>query len=512
MDRDRDDPTAAGEELARSEGRLRRAQDVARLGSWELDLATRAMWASEEAFRIYGLPRPPGGELPLALVQTIPLPEFRPLLDLALGELLAGARPYDLRFRIRRHEDGAIRTVHSFAEVSRDAAGRPLLVTGTVQDVTEREARDAELMAALRLSEERARLVVEQAADAIFLFDPAGAITRVNERAVALTGHPREALLAGNICMLFYPEVLAARPLRFDRVASGETVVAERLLTRRDGAQLAVEMNSRGLADGTIQSIIRDISERRRLEAQLQQRQRMDTVGALASGIAHDFNNIVTGIQGFAALLRADEPALSPAQREAVAAILGSCRRASDLVRGLQMASREAPRATGILDLGALAAEACGVVRETSDRVVAKELRIAPGRWWVRGDASALYHALLNLLVNAVQAIEAKGAGPGDRVVVEADEPEPGARARLGLPPGRWLRVTVRDTGVGMTDEVRLRAFDPLFTTKEKGARKGQGLGLATVYNVVVRQHGGAVDVESAPGEGATFTITLPAV
>jgi two-component system cell cycle sensor histidine kinase/response regulator CckA len=505
-------PTAASaSDLILSEARLRRAQRVARLGSWELDLSTRTMWGSEEAFAIYGLAPPPGRELPLALVQSMPLPEFRPVLDRALADLLAGTRPYDVRFRIRRHGDGAVRAVHSFADVHRDEAGLPRLVTGTVQDVTEQEARDLVLITELKASEERARLAFEQAADPIVIGSQAGDFLIVNERALALTGFTRAELLAGNMRMLFDPAVLQASPLQYQRVLAGETVTNERLLTRKDGTRVAVEMHTCRLSNGTLQAIMRDVSERRRLEEELQLRQRLDSVGALASGIAHDFNNILVGIMGFAGLLRADAARLSAEQREGLDAILQSCRRAADLVQGLQVASREAPGETGSFDLGPVAAEVCAVLKETTDRIVEKELRIPPGRFVVRGDPSALFHALMNVLVNAVQAIEQKGSGPGDRVVLDAADhlAEPGNR--LGLRPGRWVRVSVSDTGAGMTEEVRRRAFDPLFTTKEKGVRKGQGLGLAMVYNVVVRQHGGAIAVESAVGEGAIFHLYLPA-
>jgi len=504
-------PAPSGEDLALSEARLRRAQRVARLGSWEIDLRTRAMWGSDEAYAIYGLAPPADRQLPLSLIQSMALPEFRPGLDRALAELLAGSRPYDVRFRICRHGDGAVRTIHSFADVHRDDAGQPRLVTGTVQDVTEQEARDLALLAEVRASEERARVAFEQAADPIFIGSPCGDFLAVNERALALTGYTRAELLAGNMRMLFDPEVHEARPLQYQRVLAGEAVISERLLTRKDGSHVHVEMHTCRLSNGTLQAIIRDVSERRYLEEQLQLRQRMDSVGALASGIAHDFNNILVGIMGFADLLRADVPELSAGQREGVEAILQSCRRASDLVLGLQVASREAPSESGSFDLGGVAAEVCAVVKETTDRLVAKELRIAPGRFAVRGDPSALYHALMNLLVNAVQAIEQKGPGPGDQVVLAAEDHLAVAGDRLGLRPGRWVHLSVGDTGVGMSEEVRRHAFDPLYTTKAKGVRKGQGLGLAMVYNVVVRQHGGAIDVVSTPGVGSTFHLYLPA-
>jgi two-component system cell cycle sensor histidine kinase/response regulator CckA len=469
------------------------------------------MWGSDEAFRIYGLAPTPDRLLPLAVVQGIPLPEHRKALDDALAGLLSGASAYDLLFRIRRHDDGAIREVHSFAELVRDEAGKPLLVSGTIQDITEQEERARSMLEALRASEERARIAFEQAADAIFLGNATGDFVGVNARASTLTGYSREELLQMNMRNLFAPEVHRMNPLRYQRVLAGETVVNERTLTRKDGKRVPVEMRTTALSDGTLQAIIRDVSERRRLEDQLQLRQRMDSIGTLASGIAHDFNNVLAGIMGYADVLRIDAEGLRPVQRESVDAILQSCQRAADLVAGLLNLSRPGQVEPDGFDLHEVAAEVILVLRETTDRLVAKELQIPEGRFAVRGSASALYHALMNLGVNAIQAIEQKGAVPGDRLHFEAEEYVATAGDRLGLEPGRYVHLVVRDTGTGMSEEVRRRAFDPLFSTKEKGDRKGQGLGLAMVYNVVVRQHSGAIEVESVEGKGAAFHLYLPA-
>jgi len=253
------------------------------------------------------------------------------------------------------------------------------------------------------------------------------------------------------------------------------------------------------------------VSERKRLEDQLQLRQRMDSIGTLAAGIAHDFNNVLAGIMGYADVLRVDSAGLGPLQRESVEAILQSCQRAADLVSGLLNLSRPGLAEPDGFDLYEVAAEVMLVLRETTDRLVAKEVDVPEGRYAVRGSASADYHALMNLGINAIQAIEEKGAAPGDRLAIEADEYVAKAGDRLGLEPGTWVHVVVRDTGTGMGEEVRRRAFDPLFTTKEKGDRKGQGLGLAMVYNIVVRQHSGAIEVDSVEGKGSAFHLYLPA-
>jgi PAS domain S-box-containing protein len=504
------DPDAAIDALVVSEARLRRAQRVARLGSWELDLLTMAMWGSDEAFRIYGLHPTPNNSLPFEVVKDVPLPEHRPALDRALRDLVQHGTPYEIRFRIRRRDDGAIRHVHSFAEATLDGAGRPILVSGTIQDITEHEEAALALQDALRANEERARLILEQAADAIFLGTPQGAFTGVNERACELTGYEREELLGHDFTLLFAPTVLAAAPLRYDLIDRGETIISERVLNRKDGTQVLIEMRAKKLSDGTLQATVRDISERRRLEEQLQLRQRMDSIGTLAGGIAHDFNNILTAIVGYADILRIRAQRLEPAEHRAIEAILKSSQRAADLVRGLQMLSRPDVGEVGTFDLHRVASEVFDVLRETTDRLVVKEMAIPPGRFPLHGNASALYHALMNLGINAVQAIEQKGAVAGDRVTIEARDFVATESCTLPLASGPYVRVTVRDSGIGMSPEILRQAFDPLFTTKEKGERKGQGLGLAMVYNIVVRQHGGTIEVETAAGAGSAFHLYLP--
>lgn len=507
------DPTRDSEATqsgGRVETRLVRTQAIARIGTWEIDLLTSVMWVSAEAFRIYGLEVAPNHELPLGLAKSIPLPQYRPLLDRALADLVSGAKPYDVEFEICRHNDGAIRHIHSLAEIECDASGRPLIVSGTLHDDTEIVTKTRAMLTALRASEERARIAFEQAADAIFLANADGSFVSVNERALALTGYPREELLAINLQRLFNDRVRKQAPLQFEQVFRGEIVVRERMLTRKDGTQTPVEMHSKRLPDGTMQSIMRDLSERRRLEEQLQLRQRMDSIGTLTSGIAHDFNNILAGIMGYACLLTESSANLDAMQVESVENILHAAQRAADLVNHLRGLARPDRSEAGSFDLFKVASEVVQVLRATTDRLIEKELRVEPGCCLIRGSASNLYHVLMNLGVNAVQAIEQKGVTSADRITVSAERCEVCADHSLDLVPGHYVRVTIVDTGVGMTDEVRQRAFEPLFTTKEKGERKGQGLGLAMVYNIVVRQHGGAVDIETAAGQGCRFHLYLP--
>lgn len=493
-----------------NEERLLRAQRVARLGSWELDLSTRIIWGSDEAARIYGVTARPDNTLPFDLVMKIPFPEERPRLDQALTELIEHGTPYEIRFRIRRSCDGEIRHILSFAEITRDDAGQPLLVTGTVQDITEYEEATRALQDGLRANEERANLILEQAADAIFIGSPNGTCSTVNELGCELTGYDREELLGETIQMLFASEVLAEAPLSFDLVGEGKTVGRERLLTRKDGSQITVEMRTKRLSDGSFQSIVRDISERRHLEEQLFLQQRMDSLGTLAGGIAHDFNNILAAIIGYVDAFRLAGDNEPGEKERTINGILKTCRRATDLVRGLQTFTRSAPPETSNFDIHTVAHEVFSVLEETTNRVIEKRMLIPADRYHVIGESSSLYHALMNLGLNAVQAIEERGAKVGDSVTIDAFDVDVPAENARALNPGRYIHVVLRDTGPGMSPDVQSRAFDLLFSTREKGERKGQGLGLAVVYNAVVRHHNGLVDIESSEGQGCAFHLYLP--
>jgi two-component system, cell cycle sensor histidine kinase and response regulator CckA len=502
------DQTASS--LALMEARLVRAQAIAKIGSWEIDIGTRRLWGSIEAFRIYGLELVPDNALSLAAVQAVSLPQYRSMLDQALNDLIYCGKAYDVEFEICRQNDGAIRHIHSLAELVCDAACRPLFVSGTLHDDTEIVAKDRAMLTALRASEEKARLAFDQAADAIFLGNAAGDFLSVNERAIELTGYLRDELLRGNMRMLFSTLTHQRMPLEYERVHRGDTVIKERMMCRKDGSQVPVEMHTKKLSDGTLQSIMRDLSDRRRLEEQLQLRQRMDSIGSLAGGIAHDFNNILAGIMGYTCLLAESPEKLGAEHTEYVANILHATQRAADLVHSLKSLAYPQPAEADSFDLFEVVTEVVQVLRATTDRVIRKESLVKPHSCLVRGNASNLYHALMNLGVNAVQAIERKGATAEDHVRFGAELCDIGLEHPLGLPAGRYVRITVSDTGVGMSDDVRNHAFEPLFSTGSKGDRKGQGLGLAMVYNIVVRQHGGAVNIETGGGRGCRFQLYLP--
>jgi signal transduction histidine kinase/CheY-like chemotaxis protein len=238
-------------------------------------------------------------------------------------------------------------------------------------------------------------------------------------------------------------------------------------------------------------------------EEQLRQAQKMDAVGQLAGGIAHDFNNLLTGILGHAAVLLDESPPGSDAH-EAAATIAAAARRAAELTRQLLQFSRRRPLAAVPFDAHEVLAQVIRLLGRTLDPRIRLDQRLAAPRAVVTGDPGQLEQAVLNLAVNARDAMPEGGVLRFETEVVRRDDAW--AARHSGAVPGEHLAIRVADTGHGITPAVRERMFEPFFTTKAPGS--GTGLGLASVY-AIARAHGGGVDVESEPGRGARFTLSV---
>jgi signal transduction histidine kinase/CheY-like chemotaxis protein len=254
------------------------------------------------------------------------------------------------------------------------------------------------------------------------------------------------------------------------------------------------------------QGVLVDVTEQRTLEEQLLAAQRMEAVGRLAGGVAHDFNNLLTAILGYASIVDAELPPGDPL-REDVTAITQAAGSASSLVRQLLAFSRRQMLRPEELDLTTVVDRVVPLLRRLAGERIAFRAELAAGLPGVRADPGQLEQVLVNLIVNARDAMPDGGSVTVETAEVQVDEGE--ARRHLGLRHGRYVALTVTDTGVGMDREVRERVFEPFFTTKEPG--RGTGLGLATVYGIV-KQSDGYIGVASEPGHGASFRVLLPAL
>ena len=364
-------------------------------------------------------------------------------------------------------------------------------------------------VAAVRRSEEHFRSLIENATDLIVITDAGGGITYLSPSVERVLGHPALHLLGRAVLDLAHPE---DRP-RLERTladAARTGAVSEPVsvrLAHAAGAWRTVEVLARRQLPergGGVVINARDVTERESLEAQLMHAQKIEAVGRLAGGIAHDFNNLVTAILGYSDLLLRRLPPPDPL-RGHVEEITGAAERAAALTQQLLAFSRKQVLQPRVLDVPELLERAQGLLRRLIGEDIELVLRVDPAVGRVRADPVQLEQVLLNLAINARDAMPT-----GGRLVLEAsnaDLDETYARDHLGGRAGAYVLVAVSDTGHGMDRETQARIFEPFFTTKELG--KGTGLGLSTVYGIV-KQSGGYIWVYSEPGRGTTFKVYLP--
>ncbi|MGB9612325.1 MAG: hybrid sensor histidine kinase/response regulator, partial [Bryobacteraceae bacterium] len=323
------------------------------------------------------------------------------------------------------------------------------------------------------------------------------------------TGYCFEEVIGRPIWELLIPpdEVEAVRRV-FESLREGQfpNQHENHWLTRTGQKRLIVWSNTALLdGQGRVEYIIGtgiDVTERRLLEAQLRQAQKMEAVGRLASGVAHDFNNLLTIISGYAQMLSEAFPAGDP-MHEAAEEILGAASRAASLAGRLLMFSRKQTGKPRLVDLSEVVAGMERMLRRIIGEDIELITALAPDLPSIQADPIQLEQVLMNLIVNAREAMPEGGRIVIETAAVTIDEEY--VRRHLGAKPGRHVMLAVSDTGCGMDADVLRQAFDPFFTTKESGT----GLGLSTVYGIV-QQHGGQIWAYSEPGMGTTFKIYLP--
>ena len=355
---------------------------------------------------------------------------------------------------------------------------------------------------ALRKSEAKFRMLTEQASDGIVLLDSRGRIESLNPAACALLGLAETGAVGLLLADLIHPDDLQSHPSDREALGAGKPWLAEHRYHRGDGSWVWVESNTKRLDDGHTQAILRDLTSRRHLEEQLRQSQKMEAVGQLAGGIAHDFNNLLTVITGFSESLALDPKAASV--RSEVREIQHAAEQAAALTRRLLAFGRRQVQNPERLDLRVCVGALDRMLRRIIGDAVTLETRLPERLGWVRADAGQMEQILLNLVVNARDAMPEGGhifISLGNLDVRAEEAPA------LEVPPGRYVLLTVEDTGGGIKDELLPHIFEPFFTTKPPGS--GTGLGLSTVYGIV-HQSGGHLRVEGRPGLGARFLAYFP--
>lgn len=415
-----------------------------------------------------------------------------------LGDLL-GRRKDTCRHEMRYcHVDGHTTWVEANARLEIDDAGIVRGVVGTLRDISERRAAEQ----AVRESETRYRAVAEATSDAIVVSENR-VIREVNRGFGEIFGLPPEQAIGRSILEFIAP---ACRGRVEAQLAENAAVGYEAKAVRADGSELDLVVMPRIIEAGgrTLRiAALRDVTRQRSLEREHLHAQRAEAMGLLAAGVAHDFKNIIAGIALGAELLADDLPVGHPA-RETVTDIQAVVARGRDLTDRLLAFARRDPVANKAIDVSALVRGLERVVRLMLNRGCEAVLHLQADLPSVCGDPGALEHALLNLAANARDAMPDGGVLTIETALVVVEL----SSARPRLPAGRYVRLSVADSGVGMSQEVQARLFERHFTTKEPG--KGSGIGLASV-GTTVQQFGGVIEVLSIPGAGTRFDLFFPA-
>ncbi len=493
----------AEESRVKSEAALKKAQGIGRMGNWEWNVATDELYWSDEIFRILKLEV---DSTHSELLDSLIHPEDREYVYSSAYDALYNNLPFSIDFRLKLRDD-SISWIHDEAEVVYDAEGIPVRMVGIIQDITDRKlAEDA-----LHESQKRYRLLFEGSRDGIVSVDSNGRFIEANRSYCDMLGYSLEELKRMDDFYRITPErwreweqeeIWNRRLLQ-----QGFTGVYEKEYIRKDGRVFPVELQSFAVfrQSGEIDylwGIARDITERRQLENNLRQSQKMESVGTLAGGIAHEFNNILAGIIGYAEMSQAE----GLAAPDSIEAILTLSYRARDIVKRILAFSREDQPERTALDLHHIIEEAQKVLRATIPATIELRLNLDCKDAIVMGDSTQLYQVIMNLCMNAVHAMDEAG-GVLDIGLSPASLDAAGVRQFPDLEPGEYVKLTVSDTGRGINPKIMNRIFDPFFTTK--GVGEGTGMGLSVVHGIL-KEHGGAISVASEHGRGTSFTVLLP--
>ncbi|MCK5543568.1 MAG: PAS domain S-box protein [Desulfobulbaceae bacterium] len=372
------------------------------------------------------------------------------------------------------------------------------------KDITRRKQAEE----TLRRSEEKYRIVLEASPDPVVVYNMAGEVIYLNPAFTGVFGWAQEDLLGKKIDYVpreNRPEIQTM----IDRMLAGESFssVESRRYTKKGNIldvriSVAVYTDRNGIPEGSVH-ILRDVTERKRLKAQMRQVQKMESIGTLAGGIAHDFNNLLMGIQGNVSLMLMDTDAVSP-DYDRLINIEKQVKSGAKLTSYLLGYARKGKYEINPLDLNQVVKE----VNETFIRTK-KEITVhndlAEDLSVIEADKGQIEQVLLNLFINAADAMP----DGGDLFLKTMKVTDKDMQGRMYKPePGNYVLLTVTDSGVGMDEEIQERIFEPFFTTKEMG--QGTGLGLASVYGII-KSHHGYIEVESSKGKGTTFRIYLPA-
>ncbi len=491
----------AREEMLNETGRM------ARVGGWEHNLETgKAVW-TRTLYDIIEIEsgRPPGVDEHLDYYPE----KDRRILEKAYRKAVEQGALFDLELQVHT-ATGTLLWCRVTGEPVFEH-DRCIKLRGAFQDITGRKQAEE----AVRASDAKYRELFEKSRDAIGIVDLQGNFITCNNAYADMLGYTPEELRNLNFIEVtpekwrtWEMEEIVEKQIK----ARGYSDVYEKEYIRKDGTVFPVELRSYLMRDEdgnptALWGFIRDISERKQMENQLQQSQKMEAVGTLAGGIAHDFNNILGGIIGYTELAQ-DEAADGGTCAEYLGGILKLSMRARDLVRQILTFSRKSQPTRKPIRLHGIARETVQLLRSTLPSTIEIRESIDESSGLVMADSTQMHQIMVNLATNAAHAMGDEG-GELHIVIVPKYISENEAAAYEDIPAGDYLQLKVSDTGCGIDAVIMQRIFEPFFTTKT--GDKGTGMGLAVVHGIV-KSHGGAISVESRPEKGTAITILLPCI
>ncbi len=486
--------------LRESEEKYRSILESMEEGYYETDLKGILTFFNESLCRMHGYTR---DELMHTSYQKYTSPLEAKRIYRVFNEVYrtsVSAKTFDYHLT---KKDASVVTLETSVSLRRNASGEPIGFCGVSRDRTaQRKAEKA-----LRTSEEKYRLLVENASEGIFITQD-GVVKFPNPRTVVLTGYLADELAQMPFLDLVHPKDRDAVRERQDEKTEdghGPSTYSFRINSKQLET-LWVELNPLAInwegRPATL-NFLRDITPQKRMEVQLLQARKMEAIGTLAGGIAHDFNNLLMGIQGNTSLMLLDVETGHP-HHQNLKSIEKMVQHGSGLTKQLLGVARGGKYEVKTTDLNPLIEAGVDLFGRTKKEISIHK-RFQNDLWPVDVDQGQIEQVLLNLYVNAYHAMPEGGELyiETKNLILDQDK-----ISSYGLKPGRFVRVSVTDTGTGMDETTLKRVFDPFFTTKEMG--RGTGLGLASAYGII-RNHNGIIDVYSEMGEGATFNIYLPA-
>jgi PAS domain S-box-containing protein len=498
------------EAVRESEERFRLAFENADIGVCLVDLEGNLTRVNNKMCEIFGYTKE---ELERMTVNDIAYPEDVNLSPEFIQKTLRGEIDRGMFEKRYFHKKGHVVTCQLSSALVRDASDTPLYFISHLYNITEH--KQAEEL--LQKERETSLSILDNAPYGVALIDKGSQYIYINPQFTAITGYTLPDIPTGKDWLQkAFPEPKYREKMiqvwKEDR-SRGNIINRECSITCKDGTIREIETRSTFLRDGRAITVLLDITEQKRskermesLQEQLRQSQKMEAIGRLAGGIAHDFNNILTIIKGYSQLsliqLKEDTPL-----KGNIMHIHTAADRAAELVRQLLAFSRRQILEMKVLDLNTILTNLHNMLRRLIGEDIELVTLLAEDLGRVKTDLGWIEQVIMNLVVNAKDAMPSGGKLTIETGNTDLDEAYVGDRD--GMKPGRYVMLSVNDTGIGMTPEVTERLFEPFFSTKDKD--KGTGLGLSTVYGIV-KQSGGDIWVYSEPGKGSTFKIYLPRV